>query len=52
MVWWLVVLVAWTVIAVAVGLVLGAVLAMRDRPQQSRQAPSFDPDEWSLTPSR
>jgi hypothetical protein len=52
MVWWLAVLVAWAVIAVAVGLVLGAVLSMRDRHQQPRQAPSFVPDEWSLTTSR
>ena len=52
MVWWLVVMVAWTVIAVAVGLLVGAATAMADRQERSQRVQVFVPDDWSLMHSR
>jgi hypothetical protein len=52
MAWWLVALVAWTVIAVAVGLLVGAATAVADRRERVQRAQVFVPDDWSLTPTR
>ena len=52
MAWWLVALLAWTVIAVAVGLLVGAATAMADRHERSQRAQVYVPDDWSLTHSR
>ncbi|WP_216870797.1 hypothetical protein [Modestobacter excelsi] len=52
MAWWLVALVAWMVIAVAVGLLVGAATAVADRRERAPRAQVFVPDDWSLTPTR
>jgi hypothetical protein len=51
-VWWLVAVVAWTVIAVAGGLLLSAVTATADRRERAQRVPSSVPEEESLTLSR
>ena len=50
--WWVVVLVAWPVIAVACGLLLGAVARTAARRERAVRVPAFVPDDWSLTHSR
>jgi hypothetical protein len=52
MVWWLVAVVAWTVIAVAGGVLMGTVTATAERRERAHRASSHVPDEWALTPSR
>ncbi len=52
MFWWLVAMVAWTVVAVAAGLLLGAAARTAERRERVSRAPAHVPGEWSLTPSR
>jgi hypothetical protein len=52
MVWWLVALVAWVVIAVGVGLLVGGATAVAERRERAQRVPMFVPEDWSLTPSR
>jgi hypothetical protein len=46
--WWLLAMVTWTVVAVAVGLLFGAVARTAERRERAARAPG----EWALTPSR
>ena len=48
MLWWLLAMVAWTVVAAAAGLLVGAVARTAER----RERASRVPGEWALTPSR
>ncbi len=52
MVWWLVALVAWVVIAVGVGLLVGGATAVAERRERAQRVPVFVPEDWLLTPSR
>jgi hypothetical protein len=52
MMWLFVALVTWTVIAIAGGLLIGAVTALAERQERAERAPVFVPDDWSLTPTR
>jgi hypothetical protein len=50
--WWVVVLLAWPVIAVACGLLFGAVARTAACRERAASLPAFVPDDWSLTPTR
>jgi hypothetical protein len=48
----LVILVVWTVLAVAAALVMGAAARTAKFQERARRVPSYVPEQWSLTPSR
>ena len=50
--WWVVALVAWSVIAVLAGLLFGAVARAAARREHASRLPAFIPSDWSLTHSR
>jgi hypothetical protein len=52
MLWWLVAMVAWTVVAAATGMLLGAVARTANRREGAGGVPSHVPPQWSVTASR
>ena len=49
MLWWIAAMVAWTVVAVGTGLLLGAVARTAKRRELDSRVPSHVPAQWSVT---
>jgi hypothetical protein len=52
MVWWVLALAGWLVVAAPVALLVGSAARTAERRERPQRSPAFVPERWAPTPSR